>query len=101
MAHITVSRWGKNLAIRFPRDIASTAGIREGEQVGIETRGGEIVIPRLSPRFTLDELFRGHSPEAWRPNMPAIASRADGRDGARACAGGTAWANFGSLPMMA
>jgi antitoxin MazE len=66
MSHITVGRWGKNLAIRFPGEIASAAGIREGEQVEIDTRGGEIVIRRVAPRFTLEELFRGRSPAEWR-----------------------------------
>lgn len=66
MSHITVGRWGKNLAIRFPGEIASAVGIREGEQVEIDTRGEEIVIRRVVPHFTLEELFRGRSAEEWR-----------------------------------
>ena len=66
MSHITVGRWGKNLAIRFPGEIANAAGIREGEQVEIDTRGDEIVIRRVVPHFTLAELFRGRSAAEWR-----------------------------------
>jgi len=66
MTHITVGRLGKNLAVRFPGDIARAAGLTEGEQVEIETRGGEIVLRRVVPHFTLEELFRGRSPEEWR-----------------------------------
>lgn len=66
MSHVTVGRWGKNLAIRFPGDIARAAGLGEGEQVEIETRGSEIVIRRAIPHFTLEELFRGRSAEEWR-----------------------------------
>ena len=66
MSRITVGRWGKNLAIRFPGEIASAIGIREGEQVEIDARGTEIVIRRLAPHFTLEELFRGRSPAEWR-----------------------------------
>ena len=66
MTHITVGRWGKNLAVRFPGDIARAAGLTEGERVEIETRGGEIVLRRAVPHFTLEELFRGRSPEEWR-----------------------------------
>jgi antitoxin MazE len=66
MTHITVGRWGKNLAVRFPGDIARAAGLTEGERVEIETRGGEIVLRRVAPHFTLEELFRGRSPEEWR-----------------------------------
>ena len=66
MSHITVGRWGKNLAIRFPSEIAGAVGIREGEKVEIGTRGSEIVIRRLAPNFTLEELFSGRSPAEWR-----------------------------------
>jgi len=66
MPHITVGKWGKNLAVRFPGDVARELGLREGEQVEIETQDGAIVIRRTPPHFTLDELFRGRSPKAWR-----------------------------------
>ena len=56
MTHITVGRWGKNPAVRFPGDIARAAGLTEGERVEIETRGGEIVLRRVVPHFTLEEL---------------------------------------------
>jgi antitoxin MazE len=66
MSHITVGKWGKNLAVRFPGDLARELDLREGEQVEIETQDGAIVIRRAIPQFTLDELFRGRSPKAWR-----------------------------------
>jgi len=66
MTHVTVGRWGKNLAVRFPGDVVSAVKLHEGEQVAIDTRGDEIVIRRLAPRFSLEELFHGRSPEEWR-----------------------------------
>jgi antitoxin MazE len=66
MSHITVGKWGKNLAVRLPGEIVSEAGLREGERVDIETRDGDIVIRRIAPRFTLEELFAGKSPAEWR-----------------------------------
>ena len=66
MSHVTVGRWGRNLAIRCPGDIARAVGLGEGEQVEIETRNGEIVIRRVIPRFTLEELFHGRSADEWR-----------------------------------
>jgi antitoxin MazE len=66
MTHITVGRWGKNLAVRFPGEIARAAGLTEGERIEIETRDGEIVLRRAVPRYTLEELFRGRTPEEWR-----------------------------------
>lgn len=32
MAYVTVGRWGKTLAVRFPGDVARELGLREGEQ---------------------------------------------------------------------
>jgi antitoxin MazE len=66
MSQVTVGKWGKNLAIRFPGEIAKAAGLSDGERVEIETHDGKIVIRRAVPHFTLEELFRGRSPEEWR-----------------------------------
>jgi antitoxin MazE len=66
MSQMVIGRWGKSLAVRLPGDVAEAAGIAEGERVEIETRDAEIVIRRAAPRFTLDELFRGKTPEEWR-----------------------------------
>ena len=66
MTHVRVGRWGKNLAVRLPVDIANSAGLSEGEQVEIETQDGAIVIRRTAPHFTLKQLFSGRSAEEWR-----------------------------------
>lgn len=66
MSHIIVGKWGKDLAVRLPGDVAREVGLREGEQVEIETHDGAIVIRRAAPHFTLEEPFRGRSPKAWR-----------------------------------
>lgn len=46
MPRVTVGKWGKNLAIRVPSEIADATGLSEGEQVEFETRDGEYVIRR-------------------------------------------------------
>ena len=51
-----IGRWGKNLAVRFPLEIARAAGLSEGEQVEIEARDGDIVIRRPSARANADAL---------------------------------------------
>ena len=66
MSQATVGRWGKSLAIRLPGEIAKAAGISDGERVEIEARDGDIVIRPAAPRFTLQEMFRGKSPQEWR-----------------------------------
>ncbi len=66
MSQVTVGRWGRSLAIRVPGDIAKAAGISDGERVEIEVRDGDIVIRSAAPRFALQELFAGKSPQEWR-----------------------------------
>ncbi len=66
MATVTVGKWGKNLAVRLPGEIANSAGIKDGERVQIETRDGEIVIRRTLPDSILEDLFKGKSPRQWR-----------------------------------
>ena len=66
MSEVTVGKWGKNLAIRFPGRIAKAARLSDGERVEIDTLDGDIVIRRAVPHFTLEELFRGNSPRKWR-----------------------------------
>ena len=46
MAYATIGKWGKNLAIRFPLEIARAAGLSDGERIEIEARDGAIVIRR-------------------------------------------------------
>lgn len=66
MSQVTVGKWGKNLAIRFPGEVAKAAGLESGARVEVETRNGEIVIRRTAPHFTLEELFKGKSSRQWR-----------------------------------
>ncbi|GAN74645.1 AbrB/MazE/SpoVT family DNA-binding domain-containing protein [Acidiphilium sp. AL] len=46
MSHTVVGKWGKNLAIRVPMDVARMAGLTDGEKVEIETLDGDIVVHR-------------------------------------------------------
>ena len=66
MTRATVGKWGNNLAVRLPGEIVRTAGLHEGERVAIDVQDGAIVIRRTEPRVTLEELFDGRSPAAWR-----------------------------------
>ena len=50
MTHIVVGKWGKNLAIRVPFEIARASGLSEGEDVEIETLDGDLVIRRTAAR---------------------------------------------------
>jgi antitoxin component of MazEF toxin-antitoxin module len=66
MPRVTVGKWGKNLAIRFPAEIAKAAGLSDGEIVEIQALDRGIIIRRALPHFTLEELFKGKSPKQWR-----------------------------------
>jgi antitoxin component of MazEF toxin-antitoxin module len=46
MPSVTVGKWGKNLAIRVPLEIARAIGLRDGELVEVSAREGDIVIRR-------------------------------------------------------
>jgi antitoxin component of MazEF toxin-antitoxin module len=50
MAGVIVGRWGKNLAIRVPAEVAETSGLTDGEKVEIEVQDGDILVRRQSAR---------------------------------------------------
>lgn len=50
MTHVIVGKWGKNLAIRVPLEIAREAGLSDGEDVEIEAVDGDILIRRSAAR---------------------------------------------------
>jgi len=54
MSQVTVGRWGKNLAVRVPLEIAKASGLSEGERVQIEAHDGDIVIRRPVARARAD-----------------------------------------------
>ena len=66
MARAVVGRWGKNLAIRFPSEIAKAAGLDDGQRVEIVSSKDAIVIRKLKAEETAESMFTGKSPEAWR-----------------------------------
>jgi antitoxin MazE len=66
MTHVTVGRWGKNLAVRLPGNIARAVGLAEGQRVEIESRDGEVILRRATQDVTLDQLFRGRTPAEWQ-----------------------------------
>ena len=66
VSRVTVGKWGRNLAIRLPAEIVKAAKLGNGERLDIEAHDGEIVMRRSVPHFTLEELFRGRTPEEWR-----------------------------------
>lgn len=50
MSHSVVGKWGKNLAIRVPMEVARAAGLMDGEKVEVETQDGDILVRRREAR---------------------------------------------------
>jgi antitoxin component of MazEF toxin-antitoxin module len=46
MSDSVIGKWGKNLAVRVPMDVARAIGLAEGETVEVDTQDGDIVIRR-------------------------------------------------------
>jgi antitoxin MazE len=66
MPRAIVGRWGKNLAIRFPAEIADALRLTEGERVEVAAIGEEVVIRKLPAETAIQVLFAGKAPEVWR-----------------------------------
>lgn len=66
----TIAPWGNSEAVRIPRDVLRSAGLRRGDQVSFEVnRKGRIeIIPQKQPHrrvepargVTFDTLFKGY-----------------------------------------
>ena len=50
MTRVVVGKWGNNLAIRVPLEVAKASGLTDGEQVEIEVRDGDLMIRRSDAR---------------------------------------------------
>jgi antitoxin component of MazEF toxin-antitoxin module len=46
MSDSIVGKWGKNLAVRVPMDVARAIGLADGETVEVEAQDGDLVIRR-------------------------------------------------------
>jgi len=66
MTQVVIGRWGKNLAIRLPAEVAKTAGLGEGERVEIVSSGEEVIVRKLPPELAAESMFSGKSPSEWR-----------------------------------
>lgn len=49
MTRVIVGKWGKNLAIRVPHNVARRSGLVDGDPVEIEAVDGDLVIRRTGP----------------------------------------------------
>jgi antitoxin MazE len=65
MTHkVTVSKWGKSLAIRIPQEITREARLNEGDSLALALlQDGAIVLRSTRPRYDLSELVSRITPK--------------------------------------
>ena len=51
------------MGLRLPKGVADAVGFREGDRVSIEVQKGAVIIRPAKPKYTLDELVEGITPE--------------------------------------
>ena len=50
----SLARWGNSLAVRVPKEVAASVGLREGAALDLTVEDGALVLRRR--RYDLDEL---------------------------------------------
>lgn len=63
---VSVTRWGSSLGLRIPKSIVGQFGLTEGARVDVEAEGDRIVVRVGRPRYALDALLTGMTPEDLR-----------------------------------
>lgn len=59
-----VAKWGHSLAVRIPKALAAQAHLQEGERLEMSvSEDGALVLRPARPRYSLDELLAGVTPE--------------------------------------
>ena len=63
MAIQKVSAWGNSLGVRLPQALAQQVGFTEGVSISISVEGNKIVLAPTRPKYKLEELLEGMTPE--------------------------------------
>jgi len=53
----TVQKWGNSLALRIPSAFAFEMNIKAGTTVDVSVEGGNLVVRRAAPDYTLSDLL--------------------------------------------
>jgi antitoxin MazE len=62
---VNLTRWGRSLGLRIPKDLASRFRLTEGSRVEVAAEDDRIVIS-VPTRYRLEDLLVGTTPEAMR-----------------------------------
>ena len=58
-----VGKWGNSLAVRIPQAFARETRLEEGTTVDVSASDGRLIVTPIRPRYSLDELVAGITPE--------------------------------------
>lgn len=58
-----ISKWGNSLAVRLPKPFMDELGLREGSEVEITLREGQLVLSAAGREYALKELVDGITAE--------------------------------------
>jgi antitoxin MazE len=58
-----VKKWGNSLGLRIPRAYAVAMQIEEGTPVALSVEGGRLIVTPEQPRYSLEDLLAGITPE--------------------------------------
>jgi antitoxin MazE len=69
-----VQKWGNSLALRIPKAFAQEVGLEQDGEVDLSVEKGRlVVVPPVTPSYTLEELLAGirpsnlHEETNWGP----------------------------------
>jgi antitoxin MazE len=61
-----IAKWGNSLAVRLPREVVQAASLSEGSSIDVMVEGGVVVLRPTRPRYRVEDLVVGMTPEAMR-----------------------------------
>jgi antitoxin MazE len=66
MSRAVIGKWGGGLGLRLPSEIVRSLDLTAGSNVDVALSNHDIVITPLAEQTTIQNLFKGKSPEQWR-----------------------------------
>jgi len=63
MVQQKISKWENSFGVRLPQEIIQQLKWKEGETVTLYTEGNRLVLSPTGPKYDLEELLAGASPQ--------------------------------------
>lgn len=68
---LAIRRWGNSLALRLPAAVLREVELAEGSEVNVAVEGQQLLITKVAPLVTLDQLLADVTPENVHGEIPA------------------------------